>query len=416
MMNILLIAPPFSGHLNPMLGLGVYLKQYYKVKVLSTYSAKQAIESAGLSGVYCLKGKEELILEIIHPQKEIGNNPLGLYQQLKKHVSLLAELQHEIAQHLQSQPPSLLIADFTQIMTGPLAKQFGIPWFTLSPSPCTYQAKSGPVSYMGGTMPSTGVLGKVRDQLHDSLVRSFKGLMFLVFRKLFKSLGFESVYRKGGAEAIYSDQKYFALGSNEFEFEREGYPGYTQIGPILYTPPYEGPKPVFEKNKRYVLITLGTHLPHQKEKVLAQVRLTAKAYPELTFHFTYGDYHGDHQSKEGNVEVYSFISYHDLLMEYALVVHHGGAGITYACIKDGIKAICYPLDYDQFDFAARIVHAGIGLRLKKLKHLTSLVGKAINSQPMQKRVAKLQTASKNYDPYESIRAEIEKLPNASRIN
>jgi glyoxylase-like metal-dependent hydrolase (beta-lactamase superfamily II) len=48
------------------------------------------------------------------------------------------------------------------------------------------------------------------------------------------------------------------------------------------------------------------------------------------------------------------------------VVHHGGAGITYAAIRAGVPAVVLPQDYDQFDYAARIHAGGAGLLLQSL--------------------------------------------------
>ena len=48
------------------------------------------------------------------------------------------------------------------------------------------------------------------------------------------------------------------------------------------------------------------------------------------------------------------------------MIHHGGAGITYNCIKYKKPCLVVPHDYDQFDFAARIEYNGIGFRVSKI--------------------------------------------------
>jgi len=60
-----------------------------------------------------------------------------------------------------------------------------------------------------------------------------------------------------------------------------------------------------------------------------------------------------------------------------VVIHHGGAGIMWHCIQKGIPALVYPVDYDQFDHAARIefFKKGIWLRggLKQLAQARGLL-------------------------------------------
>ncbi len=408
-MKLLLITPPFSGHLHPMLRIGIHLKAYHEVTILSTPAAKASIEAAELGGVYCLVNKEEIIFEIANPSEKAGNNPFRLYKQLKLHIGLLGDLKQEISNYIQSNPVDVILADFTQIIVGPIAEKHQIPWLTVSPSPCSYQSRSGPFCYMGGVMPRQDLFGYVRDWLHSALTRSFKKLMFLTFRTSFLSLGLRSVYRKDGSEVIYSPTKYFALGTDEFEFERVCYPGYEQIGPVLYTPPFPQAGPHFDDDKSYVLVTLGTHLPHEKEVLLEQVKVTARQFPHLVFHFTYGDQSRSLPGQVGNVEVYPYISYLHFLKNYTLVVHHGGAGITYACIKEGVPAVCYPVDYDQFDFAARIVHAGVGVHMKNKKDLSELIRKVLVDETMTRKVKALQHSLKRYTPLEKIQQELERL-------
>lgn len=47
-------------------------------------------------------------------------------------------------------------------------------------------------------------------------------------------------------------------------------------------------------------------------------------------------------------------------MDY--VIHHGGAGIFFQCIKNGIPALILPHDYDQYDYVIRGVEAGVALQ------------------------------------------------------
>jgi UDP:flavonoid glycosyltransferase YjiC (YdhE family) len=62
------------------------------------------------------------------------------------------------------------------------------------------------------------------------------------------------------------------------------------------------------------------------------------------------------------VTVYPFVPYARDLGRFDAVIHHGGAGVTYAAILCGVPAVVVPHDYDQFDYAARVEFYGCGVR------------------------------------------------------
>ena len=64
------------------------------------------------------------------------------------------------------------------------------------------------------------------------------------------------------------------------------------------------------------------------------------------------------------------------LRRYDLVVHHGGAGVMYHCLAAGIPDVVYPMDYGQFDHAARLEHARAALWLRNLRDLEGSNGAA----------------------------------------
>ena len=54
----------------------------------------------------------------------------------------------------------------------------------------------------------------------------------------------------------------------------------------------------------------------------------------------------------------------------AVVVHHGGAGTTTAAVKAGKAQIIVPHLYDQYYWAARVQHLGVGAAGPTREHLT----------------------------------------------
>jgi len=54
--------------------------------------------------------------------------------------------------------------------------------------------------------------------------------------------------------------------------------------------------------------------------------------------------------KKNNLHIYHYLDYDEILPKIDYVIHHGGAGILYSCIKYNKPAVIVPPDYDQFDY------------------------------------------------------------------
>lgn len=393
--KILLFSPPFSGHLHPVLGLGIYLKNTYEIAVVSTSSAMKSIEASGLRGICLLQGKDEFIEEIANPKVQVKNNPVLLYSQLKRNVSLLHTMRKETEELYQTEKPDIVITDGVLPVPGILAESMNIPWFSILASPCVFESVSGVNAYMGGVKPDSSLKGRVRDHVHKIMIKSFKKFMFFLFRKDFRKLGLENVYRKDGSEAVYSPRKVFAMAMPELEFKRKTADTLLLTGPILYTPPVNSEPPHFIQGKKHILVTIGTHLWFEKERLRKDVQECALHLNDYIFHFSFGDKNGSIRDIQENFHVYSFVSYEDHLCRYDLVIHHCGAGIMYECVRNGIPSVAYPLDYDQFDNAARLEAAGACTVLKNPKKMKDAVLLTLENENIRRTCRILQEKFKD---------------------
>lgn len=385
--RVALVAPPFAGHLHPLLGIGRALQAHVDVRVLSSAAARAAIAAAGLEGVSLLAGCDDAIAAIADPPRRAGSNPLRLHAQLCANLALMQRFRAALDAAFDAWQPDLVIADFTVPVAGIAARSRGAAWWTSLPSPCVLESRRGPPAYLGGWKPRDDVFGRIRDALGRAAVRGFKRGIGGFYRRELAALGIASLYRADGSEAVYSDERILALGSEAFEFPRDWPAALTFTGPVLYTPPYSGPAPAFRAGRRHVLVTLGTHLAWHKPQVIAAVRAAASALPDVEFHFSRGDAAGENPVHDRNYQELAYVSYERDLPHYDLVVHHGGAGILYRCLSLGLPALVLPLDYDQFDHAARLETAGLARRLRHLDDLGGQVIAALGDLALQTRCA-----------------------------
>ncbi len=382
-----LAAPPFCGHLHPILGMARRLSQDYDVRLLTT---ERGLARAGaLDGVTLLRGRDEEIEGVVAGPRPARSNPLALHAQLRANLRLMGQLRAEVSALYRRRPPDLLIADLTLPVLGPVAQTAGVPWWTSHPSPCVAEPwrGQGTPAYLGGLAPRPGRVGRARDRLGHGLTQGFKRAVHALHRREFAALGFPGVYRPDGTEAIYSPEQVLGLSWPALEFPRRWPPAFRLVGPVLHTPPAPERELPFTAGKRHVLVTLGTHLGWLKDRAAAAVARAAAALPEVVFHFSEGSPEGRDSPGAGprNFRRVAYVPYEQHLSRYALVVHHGGTGILHWCLQHGKPAVVFPVDFDQFDYAARLVHAGLARRLPKLGDLAVTVVAALADAELRRR-------------------------------
>ena len=362
--RIELLAPPFAGHLHPILAIGRALRDIADIEVISTELAQDRIRAAGLNGIAVVPGADAALREIVDPPHAIGAHPLRLHAQFRRSLDLLDAFASALNTRYAKTQPDLLIADFTLPVAGPVAKRHRIPWWTSHPSPCVIEAAGGPPAYLGGWMPGAGVSGRLRDDIAAHVVRGFKTSVHRLHRRRLAALGFPSLYRDDGSEAAYSDECILGLGLRELEFERAWPAALRFVGPMLWSPPGTGAVPPVSDSRTHVLATLGTHLGFAKNDLAAHLDSVALAYPEFRLDFSDGRLDDGADAAHRTLQRHAWVDYPSWVPRMRAVLHHGGAGVMWECLRAGVPALVLPNDYDQFDHAARLQAAGVAVRLR----------------------------------------------------
>lgn len=410
-MKVLLAAPPFSGHLHPILGIAKRLAQDQELEIIvvSTPSAKEKVENEHIKFISILEGFDQKIENIANPATKVKSHPIKLYKQLKENIGILKELKNQFENIVEQQKPDLIIADFTLPVIGIVAKEKGITWHTTLPSPCVYESEGVP-AYLGGLYPAKSSFEKLKYKTYHQLIKYFKKTCFNIFKKQLTQVGLQGIYDKQGNELIYSLDKVYALGIKELEFNLPKQPQFCYVGPVLYTPKIKNEKDItFENNKKYVLVTMGTHLKFLKEELVNQIKKLSNNYPDLEFHITIGDEKDNIEITEKNVKVLHYISYEKHLKSYSYVVHHGGSGILYECIKHGIASMVFPQDYDQFDNAARLDYYGLSVKVNNYGQLATYMEKLLVDHKLLENVRHYQRIYNTYSACEEIYKEVKML-------
>lgn len=413
-MRIVFLSPPFSGHLHPIIGIAKHLQSSdlnLEIFVISTSDVRDKITSENLCFIPIMQGHEKDIAEIADPSEIVGNNPVKLYKQLRSNIRLLSKMKVELVDILTELKSDLIISDFTIILSHVVAQELNIRWWTSLPSPCVYEDPKGVPPYFKGEYPAKSIFGSMRHRSLFLLTRIFKKCMFSLFSKELKQIGVRSLYRPDNSESVYSPELVLALGMKEMEFNHHDSNTLKFVGPVLHTPSTTSISPEFKAEKKHVLVTLGTHLKFAKHKIIEIINDFAWKYQDFEFHISLGSDKGDLQLIDkstllSNMSVYDFVDYNAFIHEYRFVIHHGGSGIMYHCIKNEIPSLVIPQDYDQFDNAARIDFYGVGVWCKKKLMIEYFFDRLVRDPYYPIQCKKLSSDLENYNPLEFIENRI----------
>jgi len=364
------VAPPFSGHLNPLIELArPLLHKNFKIRFITGSQKAQMLRDMGFQAIALLSDRPDIMENIANTAKPVGNNPILLSQQLRENLAILPRVKQELELLLTQNHTDIVVADFVAVPMGIVCEEKKIPWITVMPTPFALETKQGTPSYLGGLTYGNSYVTRMRDRIGRKIVRSFKWFVGCWFRQELKVLNFQ-IYRPDGSERAYSPHAILGLGLASFEFIRDWPKHFKFIGPCCFSPEIVADLEIpFTQYEKAVLVSLGTHLEWAKNNLVREVEFLAACFPKVLFVISFGRSHkicNNMDYQKDNVMAFPYIPYSQYLSRFDAVIHHGGAGITYSCIKYKKPCLVVPHDYDQFDFAARIEYNRIGLKVKRM--------------------------------------------------
>ena len=409
-----IIAPPFSGHLYPLLEM---IKSFadderFDICIYTGFNKKSIVEKLGFKCRVLFENKKDIFEKIANTPGKISI--LGMYKQFRENLALIPEIVSELEKEFIKRDTDIIIADFVAVPAGIACNRLSIPWITTIPTPFAIESKNTTPSYLGGLYPHSNMIFKIRDILGRFIIRNVKRFFCLLAGKELKKLKFH-LYNEKENENIYSPYSILGIGMSEIEFRNDFPEQFIWAGPC---------SPVFNKEKeisidipdkfqKSILVSNGTHLLWSKKDLIEIVKKLASIYSDIYFIVSLGDEGGKNYPAEKaaeNIIVHRYIPYESIFSAVDYVIHHGGAGILYNCIKFNKPSLIIPHDYDQFDYAVRAELSGIAV-IAKRKSEKSIIGgmKKLIEKKKWEDLNKLSADYKNYNPNKVLENEIYRL-------
>ena len=274
-------------------------------------------------------------------------------------VGPAAEFAADVREELERQPADALLNEV--LLFGPLiaAEALSVPAIVLNSTVNLVPAQGVPPFGMG-LMPATGEAGRRRDEeLGRQMVAAWdEALPALNAARAEHGLGpLDHVLDQGRSAA-----RVLVMTSRAFDFMGPLPPTVKHVGPRLDDPVWVGDWSPPPGDEPLVLVALSSDFQDQ-EDLLGRIATAMGELPVRALVTTGQGIDPEAVPAPRNVTVVRAAPHSEVLREAAAVVTHCGHGTTIKSLAAGVPLVCLPMGRDQLDIAARVVHAGAGVRL-----------------------------------------------------
>ena len=279
----------------------------------------------------------------------------------------------DVRAELQRRPADVVVGNFFVFGAQMAAEAEGVPFAFLVSNLLSFPGSNTPP--LGpGLKPARGPLGRARDA-------AINRVLARLFDKRLDQLN--EMRRENGLEPIDSVLQNFEradrlllLTSRAFEYEQYSPPPNVRIlGPRLDDPVWAGDWTPPPGDAPLVLVGMSsTFMDHGD--VLQRAATALGGLPVRGLVTTGRTIPIDSIDAPANVTVVERAPHSEVLRHAAAVVTHAGHGTVIKSLAAGVPVVAVPLGRDQLDNAARVVHHGAGLRLKR-KASSDAIGRAV---------------------------------------
>lgn len=243
------------------------------------------------------------------------------------------------------------------------AEKAGIPTAILMPNIYTYPAPGLPP--LGpGFQPARGPLGRLRDAAYQRVSNRLLQAAFEYLNDARTRLGL--VPLRTLHEQVERVERILVLTSSAFDFKANKLPPNVRyVGPQLddpsWVPDWRSPWSAFDPDP-LVAVAFSTTFQNQgrtlKRAIQALGSLPVRGFVTLGPSLDPSEF-----DAARNVTVVPSAPHSAVFREASVVVTHAGHGTLMKALAAGVPVICLPMGRDQNDNAARVVAAGVGIRL-----------------------------------------------------
>jgi MGT family glycosyltransferase len=393
MASILFYTSPARGHLFPVLGAAIELRtRGHEIHVRTLASEVERVRSLGMSAEPIAQKVESREMDDWK-----GNRPVKAVElAMKTFCDRSVPEVDDVQQALKKSGADILLVDTNSWGAQAVAESSGLPWAVFQPYFTFLPAPEVP-PFGPGFARMNGVIGGIRNKLVGKILFSKLNKIALPeLNKIRVRLALDPFVSL--EEMVTRPPRLIYFTTKALEYPREKWPdNFRFVGPGSWVPDTEPPAWLEETDRPIVLVTCSTEL--QKDRPIVEVAL--QTLPEKGFFVvaTSAAYVPEELEATAlpNTRIERFIPHNPVVERAAVVICHGGMGITQRALSYGVPVVVIPFGRDQLEVARRVEFAGVGVRLlpKNLnrKTLNDAVQQALKMKDKAEQMAREMAAS-----------------------
>jgi UDP:flavonoid glycosyltransferase YjiC (YdhE family) len=355
--KVLAYTSPARGHLNPMMGPLLELRQRgAEVHVRTLAAGVEAVREAGLECEPIDPAIETVEMDDhrFRTRKGAGERAFAVWGERARLDAV------DFATALGVVGPDVALVDTTTFGAKAVAERAALPWAESRPF-LLEDTVPGLPPFGLGLRPRGGLAGRLRDRGAGVLAAIVdKRSRLPVANGGRRAAGLPDLRTAGEARCRAPLTLYFT--ARPFEYPRPMPPGVLMVGAATWDPPAELPMAIPDDARPLALVTCSSEF--QGDSAIATAALEGMAERWRLVVTTAGvDPASLPRRRDAVVERY--LPHRPLLERASVVVCHGGMGITQKALAHGVPVCVVPWGRDQLDVAIHVEEAGAGTRLPR---------------------------------------------------
>ena len=337
----------------------------HSVRVLAPPSLRPGVEAAGCKFVAYARAP-------VHRERRasavLGRARAALVPPEVIRAAPARAFADDLVDEIEREPADVLVIDFMLAGTIAAAERAGLPTTALMHTLYCLPAPGRP-PFGPGLVPGRGPGTRLRDRALAVVARGAQGRRLRDLNAARRRLGLARV--ASAADQLARVDRLLVLTSEAFDLPVSSLPGNVRYVGAQFDDRAVGADVDFASFRAgaspFVVMSLSTRFALPK---VAQRVLDALGTLPVQGLITLGHAPGANGLRlPPNVSATRFVPHSAVLPRTSLMITHAGLGTVMAASAHGVPLLCIPLKNDQFENAARVVAAGVGLRMRK--HATS---------------------------------------------
>lgn len=411
--RILFATTPLDGHINPLTGIAVHLKnEGYDVRWYTSVFYKEKMEKLGIphytfTNAFDLRGSDDI--EQLFPERKKHKTQIAKLNFDIEHafIARATEYYSDILEIRKEFAFDLVVADFTFTAIPFITEKLEIPVINAGIVPLLETSKHLPPAGLGMT-PSESVLGRIKQ---DILRYIADKVLFKKSLNALKKLCVENDLSYNGENIFDFILRRSTLvlqsGTPGFEYKRSDIGAHIRFcGPLLPYTKASNNAPWFDerlnKYEKIVLVTQGT-VERDIDKIIVPTIEAFKDTDVLVVVTTGGSGTEVLRARypHRNVIIEDFIPFGEVMPYADVYVSNGGYGGVLLSIENEVPMVVAGVHEGKIEICARVGYFNYGVNLKtetpSSTQIRSAVTRVINNQRYKRNVRTLAREFRQYD-------------------